>query len=75
MMRATSSREDAACTRAGLAATAGGNLRLDHHRAVGRASGADIAARRHEHATRNGDAVRRQQLLAVMLDQEHVGAA
>ena len=72
MMRATSSREAALSTAAGLAAAAAGDLRLHHHRAVRESGGAHIAARRHEHARRNGNAVRRQQLLAVMLDQKHL---
>ncbi len=59
---------------AGLAAAAGCDLRLDHQRTVRRLAGEHVAARRHEHAARNGNAVRRQQFLAVMLDQEHVCA-
>ena len=65
-MRAASSRDAA-----GFAATAASDLRLDHQRASGRLAGEHVAAGRNEYAGRNGNSVRRQELLAVVLDQEH----
>ena len=61
---------------AGLAAAAGGDLRLDHHRAVRDVAQACTSPPAGTNTPRgNGNSVRRQQLLAVMLDQEHVRAA